>query len=119
MARRPWFLRLCALTILSALMIGAVLVLLLKSTSVESLQSSIDDYRTGMTVIRLMLIGLIALIWPILVQSSEQSGAISIERSTELRDLRWRIISWLLVIELLLGQNLIWHLLQTANWSSA
>ncbi len=66
-----------------------------------------------MTVIRLMIIGLIALIWPKLVQYSERSGAISIERSTELRKLRWRIISWLLVIELLLGQNLIWHVLQT------
>jgi hypothetical protein len=66
-----------------------------------------------MTAIRLTIIGLIALIWPKLVQYSEGSGAISIERSAELRKLRWRIISWLLVIELLLGQNLIWQVTQT------
>ena len=112
MAKRPWFPRLCVLTIVSAIMIGAVLMVSLKSTSLESLQSSIDDYRTNMTAIRLMIIGLIALIWPILVQYTERSGAISIERSTELRKLRWRIISWLLVIELLLGQNLIWQVSQ-------
>ncbi len=112
MAKRPWFLRLCALTIVSAIIIGAVLMVTLKSTSPESLQSSMDDYRTKMTAIRLTIIGLIALIWPKLVQHTERSGAISIERSTELRKLRWRIISWLLVIELLLGQNLIWQVSQ-------
>ncbi len=113
MAKRSWFLRLCVLTIVSAIMIGAVLVVSLKSTSLESLQSITDDYRTKMTAIRLTIIGLIALFWPKLVQQTERSGAISIERSTELRKLRWRIISWLLVIELLLGQNLIWQLTQT------
>ena len=119
MAKRPWFLRLCVLTIVSAIIIGAVLMVLLKSTSLESLQSSIDDTRTQMTAIRLMIIGLMALIWPILVQQTERSGAISIERSTELKKLRWRFISWLLVIELLLGQNFLWRLLQTSNWSGA
>ncbi len=113
MAKRPWFLRLCVLTIVSAIMIGAVLMVSLKSTSLESLQSSIDDYRTKMTAIRLTIIGLIALIWPKLVQHTERSGAISIERSTELRKLRWRIVGWLLVIELLLGQDLIWQVSQT------
>ncbi len=113
MAKRPWLLRLCVLTIVSAIMIGAVLMISLKSTSLESLQSSIDDYRTKMTAIRLMIIGLIALIWPKFVQHTERSGAISIERSTELRKLRWRIISWLLLIELLLGQNLIRQVSQT------
>ena len=113
MAKRPWFLRLCVLTIVSAIMIGAVLIVSLQSTSLELLQSSIGDYRTKMTAIRLMIIGLVAVIWPKLVQHSERSGAISIERSTELTNLRWRIISWLLVIELLLGQNLIWHVSQT------
>ena len=112
MAKRPWFLRLCVLTIVSAIIIGAVLIVSLQSTSLELLQSNIGDYRTKMTAIRLMIIGLIALIWPKLVQHSERSGAISIERSTELTNLRWRIISWLLVIELLLGQNLIWQVSQ-------
>ncbi len=119
MSKRPWFLRLCVLTIVSAILIGTVLMLSLKSTSIESLQSSIDDYRIKMTAIRLIIIGLVALIWPALVRSTERSGAISIERSTELKKFRWRFISWLLVIELLLGQNLLWRLLQTSNWSGA
>ena len=119
MAKRPWFLRLCVLTIVSAIVVGVVLMVSLKSTSLESLQLSIDDTRTKMTAIRLMSIGLMALIWPILVLHTERSGAISIERSTELKKFRWRFISWLLVIELLLGQNLLWRLLQTSNWSGA
>ena len=112
MVKRAWLLRLCVLTIVAAIMIGAVLMVSLKSTSLESLQSSIADTRTQTTAIRLTIIGLIALIWPMLVQHTERSGAISIERSAELRDLRWRIISWLLVIEMLLGQNLIWRVFQ-------
>ena len=119
MSKRRWFLRFCVLTIASAIVIGAVLMVSLKSTGLESLQSSIDDYRIKMTAIRLMIIGLIALIWPKLVQSTERSGAISIERSAELKNLRWRIIAWLLLIELLLGQNLIWRLLQTVDGSGA
>ena len=119
MSKRRWFLLLCVLTIISAIVIGAVLMALLQSASLESLQSSIDDYRINMTVARLSLIGLIALIWPRLVQSTELTGAISIERSAELKNLRWRIISWLLLIELLLGQNLLWRLLQAVDWSGA
>ncbi len=119
MSKRGWFLRLCVLTIVSAMVIGAILMLLLNSTSLESLQLRIDDYRINMTMARLSLIGLIALIWPRFVQSTERSGAISIERSTELRELRWRIIAWLMLIELLLGQNLIWRLLQTVDGSGA
>ena len=119
MSKRRWFLRLCVLTIASAIVIGAVLIVLLQSASLESLQSSIDDYRIKTTAIRLMIIGLIALIWPRLVQSTELSGAISIERSAELKNLRWRIVGWLLLIELLLGQNLIWRLLHTVNGSGA
>ena len=119
MSKRRWFLRLCVLTIVSVITIGAALIISLKSTSLESLRANIDDYRINMTVARLSLIGLIALIWPKLVQSSELSGAISIERSIELKDFRWRIISWLLLIELLLGQNLIWRLLQTMSGGGA
>ncbi len=119
MSKRGWFLRLCVLTIVSAIVIGAVLMLLLNSTSLESLQSSIDGYRINMTMARLSLIGLIALIWPRFVQSSELTGTISIERSAELKNLRWRIIAWLLLIELLLGQNLIWRVLQVVDGSGA
>ena len=119
MRKRRWFLRLCVLTIVSAITIGAALMISLQSTSPESLQTSIDEYRTKMTVVRLMIIGLIALIWPKLVRFTELTGAISIERSAELRELRWRIVGWLLLIELLLGQNLIWRLLQTMDGSGA
>ena len=118
-SKRRWFLRLCVLTIASAIVIGAVLMVTLKSTSLESLHSRIDDYRINMTMARLSLIGLIALIWPRLVQSAELTGAIGIERSTELKELRWRIVAWLLLIELLLGQNLIWRLLQTMDGGGA
>ncbi len=119
MRQRRWFLRLCVFTIVSTILIGALLMVSLQSASPESLQASLDGYKTKLTVIRLMIIGLIALIWPKLVQSTELSGAISIERSKDLKELRWRIIGWLLLIELLLGQNLIWRLLQTMGWSGA
>ena len=87
----------------------------LQESSVEAVQSSIDSYKSELTGMRLVVIGLIAFIWPKLIQYAEQSGRISKKRSTEITSLRWRIISWLLVIELLLGQNLVWRLIQAVH----
>ncbi len=66
-----------------------------------------------------MVIGLIAYAWPKVIQYAQISGRISNERGTELESLRWRIVVWLLIIELLVGQNLIGRLLSTMDGAGA
>ena len=83
------------------------------------MQSSIDSYKLELTGMRLAVIGLIAFAWPKLLQYAHRLGRISKDRSTELTSLRWRVVGWLLVIELLLGQNLVWRLLQALDWGGA
>ena len=117
MGKRRWFLRLTILAIVLALTIGAVLTSALQSSTVVAVQSSIDSYRSVLTGLRVAVISLIAYFWPNLIQYAEQSGRISTEVGTELKSLRWRIVGWLLVIELLLGQNLVWRLLQALPWT--
>ena len=119
MDERRWLLRLCMLTVVCAVMIGAVLMISLQGSSIGALQSSIDAHKSELTGMRLAVIGLIAFAWPRLLQYAHRSGRVSKERSTELMSLRWRVVGWLLVIELLLGQNLVWRLLQTFDWAGA
>jgi len=119
MGERRWLLRLCILTVVCAVMIGAVLMVSLQGSSIGALQSSVDNYKSELAGMRLAAIGLIAFAWPSLVQYARRSGRISKDRSTELTSLRWRVVGWLLVIELLLGQNLLWRLLQALDWSGA
>ena len=119
MGERRWFLRLSMLTVVLAIMITGVLMVSLQGSGIAALHSSIDSYKSEFMWMRLIAIGLIALAWPRLLQYARRSGRISKEHSAELTSQRWRIIGWLLVIELLLGQNLVWRLLQTLGWSGA
>ena len=119
MGERRWLLRLCMLTVVCAVMIGAVLMFSLQGSSIGALQSRIESHKSELTGMRMALIGLVAYAWPRLLQYAQRSGRISKQRRTELMSLRWRMVGWLLVIELLLGQNLIWRVLQVLDWSGA
>lgn len=117
MAKRRWFLRLTVLTVVFALTIGAGLTHALQSSTVVAIQSSIDSYSSILTGLRITVIALIAFCWPRVNQYAQHSRRISKERATELNSLRWRIICWLLIIELVLGQNLVGHLLTALDWT--
>ena len=66
-----------------------------------------------------MVIALIAYAWPKVIQYARHIGRVSNERGTELESLRWRIVVWLLIIELLVGQNLVGRLFSTMDGGSA
>ena len=119
MRNRRWFLRLTMLTIVLALTIGTFLMHTIQISSVVAIQSSIESYKPFVTGVRLVIIGLIAYAWPKVIQYAEQSERISKERQTQLLSLRWRIVVWMLAIELLLGQNLVGRLLRAMDWAGA
>ena len=105
------------LAIVLALTIGTVLMHTIEISSVVAVQSSIESYKPLLTGLRLAAIGLIAYAWPKLIQYAQQSGRISKERRTQLLAQRWRAVGWLLIIELVLGQNLVGRVLTAMHWA--
>ena len=116
---RRWFLRLTILAIVLALTVSAVLMQAFQISSVVTVQSTINSYTPYSAGLRFVVIGLIAYAWPKLIQYAQHSGRIGKERGTELESLRWRIVLWLLIIELLVGQNLVGRLLSTTDGAGA
>ncbi len=117
--KRCWFLRLSIVSVALSLIVGVVLMHALHISAMAAVQSSINSYKPFLTGLRLVVIGLIAYVWPKLIQYAHQSGRISERRRTWLLSLRWRIVGWMLIIELVLGQNLVGHLKTALDWTGA
>ncbi len=109
--RRRWFLLLTLLAFALALSIGGILWHSVQTSSVSEIQSRIDALKPVFTGIRLFLIVLLAMAWPFLTSGIHRWGRIDEGQRDTLDNLRWRIVTWLVVIELVLGQNLLGQVL--------
>ena len=105
--RRRWFVMLTLLAFGLALGIGAFLWYSVQTSSVAAIQTRIDVMKPAFTTIRFLLIGLVALLWPALTNVLHRWGRVDEAGAARLLSLRWRIVTWLVVIELMLGQNLL------------
>jgi hypothetical protein len=105
--RRRWFVMLALLAFGLALVIGAFLLQSVHTSSVAAIQTRIDVLKPIFTAIRFLLIGLVALSWPALIHGLHRWGRVDEVGAARLLSLRWRIVTWLVVIELMLGQNLL------------
>ena len=105
--RRRWFVLLTLLAFGLALGIGAFLWNSAQASSIAALQTRIEVIKPAFTTIRLLLIGLVALSWPAIARGLHRWGRVDEAGATRLLSLRWRIVTWLVVIELMLGQNLL------------
>ena len=90
-----------------ALLVGSVLWQSVETSSVATLQTRIDALKPVMTGFRIGLIALVALVWPVMVNRLQRWGRIEEAQAATLHALRWRVVTWLVVIELVLGQNLL------------
>ena len=70
------------------------------------------------SVVRGVLIGAIALLWPRLLACLQKRESITASDQAVLLAARWRIVGWLLIIELLLGQQLLSHVVRVWNGST-
>jgi len=105
--RRRWFVLLTLLAFGLALSIGAFLWHSVQTSSVAALQTRIEMMKPAFTTIRLLLIGLVALAWPAITRGLHRWGRVDEAGAARLLSLRWRIVTWMVVIELVLGQNLL------------
>jgi len=116
--RRRWFVLLTLLACGLALGIGALLWQSVQTSSVAAIQSRIDVMKPIFTAIRFSIIGLVALSWPTITRGLQRWESIDEAGATRLLSMRWRIVVWLIVIELMLGQNLLGRFLTTLQGTS-
>ena len=89
------------------LAVGGYLWQAIEASSLSVVQTQIGQLKPFLTMLRLLLIGLIALFWPIMINLLYRIGRIDAEGRARLHTLRWRVTAWMVVIELILGQNLL------------
>lgn len=105
--RRRWFLTLSLAAAFGVIAVGLVLWQAVGLSSLTTVSERVAAAKPFTSAIRCALIGLLALAWPWL--PALWAGADGNEDRTHARwmALRWRVVGWLIVIELVLGQNLI------------
>ena len=117
--RRRWLLLLTLLAFVLALVAGGILWHSVETSSVVVMQTRVDAMKPVFTGIRLFLIALVAVVWPFVTSNLHRWGRIDEAQATTMLALRWRIVAWLVVIELVLGQNLLGQVLAMLQGSRA
>ena len=117
--RRRWFFLLTLLAFALALFAGGILWHSVETSSVNEIQARVDAMKPVFTGIRLFLIALVAVAWPFVTNNLHRWGRIDKAQAITMLALHWRIVTWLVVIELVLGQNLLGQVLALLQGSSA
>ena len=105
------------LAFILVLAVGAYLWQAVEVSSLSVVQFQIGQLRPFLTTLRLLLIGLVTLFWSIMMNLLYRVGRINAEGRAQLLNLRWRVTAWMVVIELILGQNLLGQFF--AAWQGA
>jgi len=106
-AKRKGFLMATLVAALLTALVGYWLMHRLQTDSVQSIQQSIDTWRLTLTICRWTVIALVAFGWNVGVEYFFKSGKIHSSQADRLRRYRWRAVTWLVILELLLGQGLV------------
>ena len=106
-SRRKSFLLFTTMAVLLTALVGYLLMHRLQSDSVHSVQQSIDTWRTTLTAMRWTVIAVIAFGWNHLVAWLADAKILSQAKANRLTGLRWRAVTWLVLLELVLGQGVL------------
>ena len=113
--RKSWFVGLSLLALALVLSVGALLWQAVELTSLAAVSERIEGVKPVAGAVRLFLIGLLALFWQRFVDFVALARIFSHRTRTHWLALRWRVTGWLLVIELVLGQDLLGRFLSTVS----
>ena len=117
--RRRWFFLLTLLAFVLALVTGGILWHSIGTSSVSEIQTRVDALKPTFTGLRLFLIALVGVAWPFVTSVLHRWGRINEAQATTMLALRWHIVTWLVVIEGVLGQNLLGQVLAVLQGSRA
>jgi hypothetical protein len=114
--RRRWFLTLSLVAAAAVIVVGIVLWQAVELSSLTAVSERVDRLRPLLGRLRLVLIGVLAVVWPWL-SSLRSRGDYEATRARWMA-LRWRVVGWLFVIELIIGQNLLGRFFSAAVHSA-
>ena len=95
------------LTAALAIGLGWILMVVISLSSIEQVEARVDDARDWASLIRLGLIAVIAALWRPIVQRLHGGNRLPTRPVRDWLALRWRVVFWLLLLELFIGQNLL------------
>ena len=95
------------LALLLTVLAGFLLMHRLQTSSMQSVRLEIDSWKMPLMVLRWSLVAWVALGWQGLVGFLEHAGLIGQSRSGPVLSMRWRVIGWLLLLELVIGQGMV------------
>ena len=104
--RRRWFVGLSILAVGLIFGVGALLWQAAELSSLSAISEQVARLKLFASVIRLLLIVMLAALWPWLVDLAARYGQVDTIGRSQLHALRWRVVAWLLIIELMIGQDL-------------
>ena len=103
--RGSWLIGCSLLMVVAAVGLAWLLWQAVALTSLAAVGQRVTEAKPLVGGFRLGLIALVALLWPWISQKlcKKWHSPLSVAESNQLR---WRVVGWLLVIELVIGQNL-------------
>ena len=104
--RRRWFVGLSILAVGLIFGVGALLWQAAELSSLSAISEQVARLKLFASVIRLLLIVMLAALWPWLVDLAARYGQVDTIGRSQLHALRWRVVAWLSIIELMIGQDL-------------
>ena len=103
---RRWFIGLSILAVGLIFGVGALLWQAAELASLTTVSEQVARLKPFAGAIRLLLIGILAVFWPRLVDLAVRYGRVDAAERSKLCALRWRVVAWLLIIELIIGRDL-------------
>ena len=104
---RRWFIGLSFLAFGLVFAVGALLWQAAELASLSTVSEQVARLKPFAGAIRLLLIGILAALWPRLVDLAVRYGRVNAAERSKLYALRWRVVAWLLIIELIIGRDLV------------
>ena len=104
--RRRWLIGLSFLAVGLIFGVGALLWHAAELASLTTVSEQVARLKPFAGAIRLLLIGILAALWRRLVDLAVYYGRVDAAERSKLHALRWRVVVWLLVIELIIGRDL-------------
>lgn len=105
--KRKGFLLLTLTAVVLTALVGFFLMHRLQTESVQSIQHSVDSWQFSLTAIRWAVIILTMLFWNHLVSGLAKAGIITEQQTADLTAQRWRAVTWLVLLELIVGQGVL------------
>ncbi len=105
--KRRGFLVLTLLALVLSAVVGAVLWQRVQTTSLAAVEAEWQLRAPLLAGVRLSLIALIAVFWQPITRMLVKHEALGTEDPAVLANQRWRILTWLVVLELILGQEML------------